>query len=450
MHAPDDPYHISTASQKEAPHRLVDALRFLGPGFILSASIVGSGELIATTVLGAKAGFSALWIILASCLVKVTLQVEFGKHAILTGETPMHAFSKLPGANPNRGGWAVWITTSLTLLKIVQLGGIVGGSAVVLNMLFPAIPLLVCALIVCLSASVMIFNGKYGMVEKISLVMIGLFTLLTLTAVFSIAYTPYHFDLQDVISSLRFRMSGEIVGVAIGAFGITGVAADEIIAYNYWCLEKGYASYTGPRVETEEWKQRAKGWINVMYLDATVAMLIYTAVTVAFYLLGAAVLHQRGEIPVGNQVIETLALVYTQTLGPGVKTAYLVGGFFVLYSSVYASLAAWTRLFSDAAGRFRWIDFNDPTQRRRCIALLAWAFPLLWFLAYVFINLPVIMVLSGGVVGSLLLWLVAFAGVRFRYTTQQVASSTLYDIAFWISVVSILFVGIYGVVSVII
>ena len=42
---------MSQPGIKEPPISLSGKLRFLGPGFILSASIVGSGELIATTVL---------------------------------------------------------------------------------------------------------------------------------------------------------------------------------------------------------------------------------------------------------------------------------------------------------------------------------------------------------------------------------------------------------------
>ena len=98
-----DPYIISEATRKEPPVSFFGKLKFLGPGFILSASIVGSGELIATTVLGAKAGFAALWIIVLSCLVKVAVQLEFGKHTILTGETVMQAFNKLPGPRLGKG-----------------------------------------------------------------------------------------------------------------------------------------------------------------------------------------------------------------------------------------------------------------------------------------------------------------------------------------------------------
>ena len=58
-----DTYVITERTIKEPPVSFFKKLKFLGPGFILSASIVGSGELIATTTLGARAGFIAFWII---------------------------------------------------------------------------------------------------------------------------------------------------------------------------------------------------------------------------------------------------------------------------------------------------------------------------------------------------------------------------------------------------
>ncbi len=444
-----DPYIISDKTSKEPPTAFVRRLAFLGPGFILSASIVGSGELIATTVLGAKAGFAALWIIIISCLAKVAVQLEFGKHAILTGETAMQAFNKLPGIKFGKGRWIVWMIFFLATLKIVQIGGILGGTVIVLNMLYSGFSIFTWTIITAVIVAGLIFNGHYSWIEKLSLLMIAMFTILTITSLFSLRYTAYSFSFSDIIDGLRFNLSGEIVGIAIGAFGITGVASDEIIAYNYWCIEKGYAAYTGPRKETEEWKNRAQGWINVMYLDALVAMIIYTVVTVAFYLLGAAVLHNRGDIPQGNEVIETIALIYTQSLGPSVKNVYLVGAFFVLFSSLFASLAAWTRLFSDIFGQLGWINFFDFTQRNKVIAILAWVFPFTWAAAYLFIELPVLMVLSGGVVGSFMLFIVIFAALHFKYTrTTLVTSSLLYDVAFWFSIISIFGVGVYGVVKV--
>jgi hypothetical protein len=279
--------------------------------------------------------------------------------------------------------------------------------------------------------------------------MVAAFTLFTLIAVFSLRYTEFGFSFADVMNGLRFNLSGEIAAVAIGAFGITGVASDEIIAYNYWCLEKGYAAYTGPREETQEWINRARGWIKIMYLDALVAMTIYTLVTVAFYLLGAAILHSQSIIPEGNQVIETVALIYTQSLGPGIKTMYLVGAFFVLFSSLFASLAAWTRVFSDTFDKFGWIDFSNLPQRQKVIKWLACAFPVTWALALWLLQSPVLMVLSGGIVGSIMLLVVVTAAIYFkRHTSSIIATSRFYHVTFWISAGSILGVAVYGLVQV--
>lgn len=443
-----DNYLITHKTIKEPPTSLGQKLKFLGPGFILSASIVGSGELIATTTLGARAGFTAFWIIIISCLAKVAVQLEFGKHTIISGETAMQAFNKLPGPRVGKTKWSVWLIFLLIVLKIVQLGGMIGSTSIVLNMLLPRISITTWVFLCALSLAILIYKGYYSVVEKSSLVMTVMFTVLTITAVCFLTFTPYAISWSEIGSGFTFNLSPEIVAVAIGAFGITGVASDEIIAYNYWCIEKGYAAYTGPREDSEQWKRRVKGWIRVMYLDAAVAMVIYTAVTAAFYLLGAAVLHSKGIAPEGNQLIETVALIYTESLGPGVKTLYLVGAFFVLYSSLFASLAAWSRMYSDIFGQLGWIDFFNISQRSKVIAILAWTFPGVWAITYLFINLPVIMILSGGVVGSVMLLIIVFAALHFRYKrTQSFKSGLFYDVALWVSVISIFFVGAYGIVS---
>ena len=444
-----DPYIIGDSTVKEPPTSFVHKLKFLGPGFILSASIVGSGELIATTTLGAKAGFAAFWIIILSCLAKVAVQLEFGKHTILSGETAIQAFAKLPGPKIGKGKWAVWMVLVALILKLVQVGGILGGTAIILNMLFPSFSILSWTLITAMVAASLIFKGYYSTIEKLSLLMITLFTVLTLASLYFLKYTPYSFSWNNIIHNAQFNLSGEVTAVAIGAFGITGVASDEIIAYTYWCIEKGYAAYVGPRNETPEWKARAQGWINVMYLDAIVAMTLYTSVTAAFYLLGAAVLHHRGEVPDENHLVETLSLIFTQSLGQGSRIAFLVGGFFVLFSSVFATLAAWTRVFPDIFGQLGWTDFGNILERKKIIAVVSWVLPFAWATTFLFMKVPLVMVLSGGMVGSVLLFMVVFAGLHFRYKRMQLSRPGLfYDTALWISIISILGVGIYGVVKI--
>ena len=436
---------MTSPEPKNAPTSLFEKLRFLGPGFILSASIVGSGELIAITVLGAEGGFITFWVILVSCLVKVAIQLEFGKNAIITGKPLMASFSMLPGPKY----WAVWSTFLLTLFKIVQLGGMIGGAAIALSMLLTQLSPILLAFILGSITSLLIYKNYYHVVERTSMFMVFGFTVFTLASVIAVSFSPFGFSFSDVMSGLTFELPSNLIFVAIGAFGITGVASDEIIAYTYWCLEKGYAKYAGENDGSQEWKTRANGWIKIMYLDAIVAMIIYTIVTAAFYLLGASILYGNEDIPSGNQLIETLANIYTQTLGEKARTAYIIGAFFVLFSSVFATLAYWTRLFPDIFGELGWINYEDPKTRKSSVAILAWILPVLWAIAFAFVKLPAFMVLSGGVVGSILLLIVVFAAIQFRFKNNplKLASEFITTILFWLSVLSIGMVSIYGIVK---
>lgn len=444
-----DPYQLSNDLVLEPPTSFLGKMQHLGPGFILSASIVGSGELIATTTLGAQAGFVTFWVIIISCLVKVAVQVEFGKHAILTGETAMKAFNQLPGPIFGKARWSVWTVLLVMVIKLLQIGGIVGGVAIISNMVFPQVGIEIWAFLIAILVALLIFRGYYRFIEKFSIVMIAFFTVFTFASLYFLTFTPYALTWADVSSGLTFQFPTAVVAIAFGAFGITGVGGDEIIHYNYWCLEKGYAAHSGIPDDSPEWKRRANGWIRVMYLDATIAMVVYTVVTAAFYLLGAAVLHAQGDIPQGYQMVESLSVMYTESLGPGAKSTFLVGAFIVLFSTLFAALAAWTRQLTDIFGQVGWIDFLNWPQRQKTIAILAWIIPLLWALLFVFIQLPVLMVITGGIIGSFLLFLVVFAALHFRYKRLHPAfiPGKVYDFALWISISTIVLVGVYGIVK---
>lgn len=445
---PGDPYVLTEKDIKEPPKSILETLKYLGPGFVLSAAIVGSGELIATTTLGARAGFVTFWVVILSCLVKVTLQLEFGKHAISTGETVMSAFNKLPGWTFRKVNWSIWIWLFIQLFKLLQVGGIVGGVAITMNIVFPSLNVTVWTLLTMVTASLLVFRGYYRFVERFSLVMIAFFTLFTFLSVYFLQFTSYAFTWQDILHGLQFDLPTAMVGVAIAAFGITGVGGDEIMYYNYWCLEKGYAAYTGPVSEHPEWVKRARGWIRVMYWDAFLSMVVYTLVTAAFYCLGAAVLHTKNQIPEGYQMIETLSGMYTETMGSGAKNVFLLCAVVVLFSTLFSALASWTRIFSDAFAKLGLLDFYDAEQRRRSIAIMAWVFPFLWGALFLFLQLPVLMVIIGGFFTSILLLIVVFAAVHFRYIRldAHLKPGKIYDIALWLSITAILVAAVYSII----
>ncbi|NUO82002.1 Nramp family divalent metal transporter [candidate division KSB1 bacterium] len=442
-----NPYQLTRETILAPPMGLRQRLRFLGPGFILSASIVGSGELIATTRLGAEAGFVTFWVILVSCLVKVAVQLEFGKQAIYTGESTMEALNKLPGLRFGKANWTIWSWLFLMIFKLLQVGGIVGGTALVLNLAFPQISVAAWCYVTAVVVSLLIYQGNYRPIEKASVLMVAIFSLVTVISLGALQLTPLQISREELLSGLSFHLPAATVFVALGAFGITGVGGDEIMAYNYWLIEKGYAAYTGPREESIAWQQRAHGWIRVMYVDALLTMVIYTVVTIAFYLLGAAILHRQGLLPEGMELVKTLSRLYTQSLGNWAGAVFLLGAFVVLFSTLFAALASWTRLLSDAFGQIGWLDFKDVKQRSRAIAILAWCVPLIWATLFLLLKIPTLMVTIGGVATTVILLMIVYAALHFRYRRLPAAlqPGAFYDAAFWVSVLAILLVALYGV-----
>jgi manganese transport protein len=443
-----DPYLLDPESVQPAPGGFGRKLKFLGPGFILSASVVGSGELISTTTLGAKAGFVTLWVILVSCLVKIVLQLEFGRQSITRGVSAMNLMNGLPGPRfgKQRVSWGAWSWLVLWLFKPLQLGGIIGGVAIILHMAVPQLSIPAWTILTALVVMGVMLFGFYGVVEKISLVFMGLFTLFTLLALVMVQRTGFAVTWPDLAKGLSFRLPSGTVGFALAAFGLTGVGGDEILSYNYWCIEKGYARFTGPRDGTGAWKKRATGWIKVMYLDAFLSMIVYTLVTAAFFLLGAAILYQRGEVPEGYLMIETISRIYTDSVGPAAKNIFLIGSFVVLFSTLFAALAIRTRVFSDLFGVLRWIDFGNLRARLRAIRILAVVFPVLWTIAFLLIRLPVLMVTIGGIATFIMLIIVVIAGIWFRFGSGErlLVPGRFYNMALVVSCMAIILVGIYG------
>ena len=444
-----DPYVLRADAVQAPPVTFWHRLQHLGPGFVLSAAIVGSGELIATTALGAKAGFVAFWVILVSCLVKVAVQVQFAKHTILTGKTAMQTLDDLPGPRIGKARWTVALYFLIMLIKFIQMGGIIGGVALVMNMMLPQVSVAIWALLMAPLTSVLVYRGYYNVVEKICLLLITGFTLFAIAALIFLQYTPYAMDWAQLGTGLSFSLPSSAVIYAFGAFGITGIGGEEIIYYNYWCLEKGYARHTGPNDGSAAWAERARGWIKVMQADAVCSMIVYTSVTAVFYLLGAAVLHARQEVPEGYQLLEVLSSIFTESLGSWARIFFMVGAFFVLYSTLFAGLAVWGRLFSDIFSHFGWMDFFDLKQRKRSIGILSWVVPLIWAFLFLSIKLPLFMVLSGGIAGSVLLLLVIYATLYFRYgtATGKFDVSWRFDLVFWVSILAILAVSVYGIYS---
>src|SRR5262245_2121438 len=294
--AAPDPYRLRPEDVRDPPRGLPATLRKIGPGMVLAASIVGSGELIATTTLGAQAGFAALWVVFFSCLLKPVVQEELGRYTIATGETGLEGLDHLPGPRLLGGGCLVWAWALMVFITLLQIGAMFGGVSQVMNLVLPAVPVGAWVLAFLALTLALLLGGAYARIEGLAMLKVALFTLLTVLAAGVLSGMP-DFRWADVAQGFALELPAAGLSTAVAVFGITGVGASELVMYPYWCVEKGYARYVGPRQDTPEWRARAQGWMRVMHVDIVCSMLVYTLATAAFYLLGAGVLHPRGSVP---------------------------------------------------------------------------------------------------------------------------------------------------------
>lgn len=432
--ASEDPYVLTPQAVEAPPVTWLGSLRRVGPGMVLAASIVGSGELIATTTLGAQVGFLALWIILVSCAIKPVVQAELGRYTVATGHTGLEGFDRVPGPRL-RVGWVVWawgLTVSLTLL---QVGGMYGGVAQVLHLLLPAVTVNAWVLVCVALTIALLLGGGYDRIERLAFVKVGLFTALTIAAAAVLVRRSGAIDPADLANGLTFQLPAAGLATAIAVFGITGVGATELVMYPYWCIEKGYARFVGPRDGSAAWLTRARGWIRVMHLDILCSLVIYTLATVAFYLLGAGILHSAGVIPSQQDTIQVLSRIYTQTLGEWALWLFYAGAVVTLYGTIFASTAAHARLFADALRVGRVYPRDDGRRRtawrNRFVVVLS-AVPAL---LYWFIEAPVQMVVMGGVAQAAMLPIIGLAAVYLRHTQlpADIAPSRPVTAMLWVS-----------------
>ena len=441
------PLMSQPSSPAPAPTTPGGILRQLGPGLIITATIVGSGELIVTPKLGASAGFTLLWFIIVGCVLKVFIQIELGRHAVARGASSLESMNLMPG--PRLGvSWLVWLWLIMFAATFFQVAGMLGGMASILTLAGLPVSQPVIAVVVGVLTTVLLVVGHYRLVEVASLWMVVAFTLCTMVAVIALQFTPYAITTQHLAEGLSFQLPSSFT-VAFAAFGIIGVGASELIYYPYWCLEKGYARHVGPADGTPAWAARARGWMRVLHADAWLSCVVYTAATLAFYLLGAAVLHAKGLDVTNADMISTLSHMYRETFGGWSLWLFLLGAAAVLYSTIFAATAANTRLLADAVQVFGLRRYASEEERQRAVRWFCVAVPLAWTALYLLWGSPVTLVLVGAVAQGLMLPFLAVLALRLnlRHTDPALRTGTVWRTGLWFSAVCMIAVGAYQVVS---
>jgi hypothetical protein len=161
-------------------------------------------------------------------------------------------------------------------------------------------------------------------------------------------------------------------------------------------------------------------------------------------MMGVAVLHNAGLDPDGMRMVSTLAAAYEPVFGAYAGWLFLIGAVAVLYSTFLVANAGNTRMITDGIKVVGLMDRDNPVTHERSLRILSVVLPLLCLAVYCVPGAnPVTLVLVGGLMQALLLPMVGFGAMYFRYrkTDKRLVGGKLWDAMLILSFIGVTIAG---------
>lgn len=324
-----------SGADQSLPEGLLARLKYIGPGIILAAAAIGSGELILTPRAGALYGLSIAWVIVLSIIYKMTFTLGLARYTIATGEDIFQGFSRLPGPRL----WFVWVLSLIFLLGAIGYSGIALACGSALCALFPSLSMVQWAVVVVVLAYLLLLGGTYGPVEKMAFV---LSSILIIGVVYSLVI------LRPGVS---WFFSGLIPDIPAGAgqtvislLGWTAGGASTLV-YSFWILEKGMGlgakdrAFLAGESRSPVTIKKANSWLSLIRLDVGLSYLLMMIVSLAFLAIGVIVLRTAGPdgsplVPAREETTLILSRLLTAAAGPRARYVFLVAALAILFSTI--------------------------------------------------------------------------------------------------------------------
>jgi Mn2+/Fe2+ NRAMP family transporter len=388
-----------TINIPESPHGW-ENLKWLGPSFLWMLSAAGSGELLFTPRIAAFYGYSLLWALLAAVILKWFINGEVGRFSVCTGTTILEGFKQLPGPK----NWAIWlILLPQSVVAISTVAGLAGAAATALILVTRGSVQLWTVIIIVVTAAIVLF-GQYNVVEKISSY-IGIARTIAVVTAALFVFPSFRQLLDGLVPQIPENVRYEEILPWLG-FMLAGAAG--LMWYSYWVEARGYgaASVKGheridPKQLNQQEKKKLRGWINLMTISNTLAVVGALLAALSFLILGGELLRPQGLVPKENQVAETLGTLLGDLWGP-FGFWFMVAIVFITFCSTVLSVEdGFGRMFADGTQiilqgfgvRGRWT--NEKFLQRVYIVVLLVVLPIA---VYLFFGQPVGLLQTAGAI----------------------------------------------------
>jgi Mn2+/Fe2+ NRAMP family transporter len=386
----------SVSSDPTAAPPSTSFLKLAGPGLVVAATGIGSGDVVSATVGGASYGVVLLWAVAVGAFFKFVLNEGIARWQLATGTTVLEGWAEhLPGWVKVYFGvylvfWTVAVSAALTNATGLGIANLTNG---VVSQPWGAV---VHSLLGCL----FVLLGGYAGFEKLMKTLVGVMAFSILVCAGLTFHDPAAAIRGLTIPTIPAGSGAQVLSI-IGGIG----GSITILSYNYWMREE--------RITGHRYLQYVRGDIGVAYLfTAMFGIGIMLIANQAFYVAGVRI--------TDAQAVSKMAGMLGQILGPFGLYAYSAG----FYAAVFASLlGVWQSvpyLYADFYGVVKKVS---PEERQAVVRVtstpyrMALLFITLAPLPFAFMRSPLFIIVAYTIVGSMF---VPFLAATLLYLNNRV------------------------------
>ncbi len=298
---------------------------FFGPGFLVAATGVGAGDLIAASVVGHRFGLAVLWVVVLGALFKWTLNDGIARWQLATGTTLIEGWSR---RLPPVVGW--YFLGFLVLWSFLVAAALASACGVAARSLWPVLPVPAWAAVHAVAGFALVWLGRYRMFERIMAWLMGAMFVLVIGCAAPLLDDPGGFATGLLVPTVPSGSARFLLGVMGGVGGSV-----TLLCYGYWIRERGWS---GPVAH------RRTG------LDLGVAYGLSGVFGLAMVVIAAGAEPADAS---GNALILALAGRLGEILGPVGRLCFLVGFWCAVFTSLLGVWQGVPYLFADGLGRMR-------------------------------------------------------------------------------------------------
>lgn len=391
-------------------------LKLAGPGLIVAATGIGSGDVVAATVGGARYGVVLLWAIAVGAFFKFVLSEGIARWQLATGLTALEGWATyLPSWVKYYFAaylflWTIAVSAALTNATGLGITSLTGGA---ISQSWGAIAH-------SLIGFAFVWIGGYAWFEKLMKVLVGIMGFSILVCAMLIVN-----DWANIVEGLLVpripQASGTYVLSIIGGIG----GSITMLSYNYWMREE--------KISGAEYLGYVRGDVAVAYLfTAMFGMSIMVIANQAFYLAGVTITDAQA-VPKMAEVLGTL-------LGPFGVYAYALGFWAAVFASLLGVWQSVPYLYADFYGVMKGLSVEERRKVTQVTSMpyrVALAFITLVPLPFAFTGRPLAVIVIYTIVGSLF---VPFLAATLLYLNNKVQWTVAVPRNHWVT--NVVLVGI--------